>query len=208
MDAKANLILKHYKLLIEARQFDEFDILGFLIFIRSYIPSGKYQYIREFSDLIAHRRRDKGVVMGCIKNAIRNSYALRRDGKKVNGYSGMNYSTWEKQWKSLGKDLGIDLDSNVIIQEMSVCIFSLAQFSRYSDGEVSGKVLLCHSEEKELGLCTVEDNPDAPYVCFATCGPFENLKLSSGGLIREPVETFRDNESGILHLGISNNLII
>lgn len=208
MDAKANLILKHYKQLIETRRFDEFDILGFLIFIRGYIPKGKYQYIREFSDLIAHRRRDEGVIMDCVKNAIKNSYALRRDGKRVKGYSGMNYVTWKKQWKSLGKDLGIDLDSNVIIQEMSVCIFSLAHFSRYSDGEVSGKVLLCHSEEKELGLCTVEDNPDAPYVCFATCGPFENMKKSPGGIIREPIETFRDNESGILHLGIANNLII
>ena len=37
MDLKAKFMLKNYKELIENRAFNEFDILGFLIFIRSFI---------------------------------------------------------------------------------------------------------------------------------------------------------------------------
>ena len=49
MDLKANFIREHYKKLIENREFDEFDILGFLIFIRSFIkPNKQYPLIEEF----------------------------------------------------------------------------------------------------------------------------------------------------------------
>ena len=53
MDLKANFIMEHYKKLIENREFDEFDILGFLIFIRSFIkPNKQYLLIEEFADLV------------------------------------------------------------------------------------------------------------------------------------------------------------
>lgn len=60
MDLKAKFIMEHYKKLIENREFDEFDILGFLIFIRSFIkPNKQYPLIEEFADLVAHREREK-----------------------------------------------------------------------------------------------------------------------------------------------------
>ena len=55
MDKKANDIFKHYKYVIENRKFDEYDILGFLIFVRNFISKDKYKYIYEFTDLVAHR---------------------------------------------------------------------------------------------------------------------------------------------------------
>ncbi len=36
MTLKEQIILNHYKTIIEKRAFDEYDILGFLIFIRAY----------------------------------------------------------------------------------------------------------------------------------------------------------------------------
>ena len=61
MDDKAKKILEHYRKVIEDEDFDEYDILGFLIFIRSYLGENM-NIIREFSDLVAHRERNKGIV--------------------------------------------------------------------------------------------------------------------------------------------------
>ncbi len=98
MDAKGIKILNHYRELIEDKNFDEYDILGFLIFIRDYIKED-YHYITEFANLIAHRERRQGVVMNCIIGAIENQYQTKKDGKTVIGYSGMRYETWVNEWK-------------------------------------------------------------------------------------------------------------
>ena len=39
MDNKEQQIMKHYKMLIESNMFDEYDILGFLIFITTFFDS-------------------------------------------------------------------------------------------------------------------------------------------------------------------------
>jgi len=43
-DKKANIMLEHYKHIIKERTFDEYGILGFLIFIRDYIKNYSYPY--------------------------------------------------------------------------------------------------------------------------------------------------------------------
>ena len=62
-------MLEHYKNVIENRSFAEYDILGFLIFIRRHLNKDNV-YIREFADLIAHRERDRGIVVDCITASI------------------------------------------------------------------------------------------------------------------------------------------
>ena len=69
MTLKEQIILNHYKTIIEKRAFDEYDILGFLIFIRAWVTNDGV--IREFCDLIAHRERNQGRVMRCIEGAIK-----------------------------------------------------------------------------------------------------------------------------------------
>ncbi len=71
MDRKEIEILNYYRNIIERKEFDEYDILGFLIFIRKHIEK-EYTYIAEFANLIAHRERAKGIVMRCISSAIDN----------------------------------------------------------------------------------------------------------------------------------------
>lgn len=36
MDSKEQIILEHYKRIIQAREFDEFDFQGFLIYKKTY----------------------------------------------------------------------------------------------------------------------------------------------------------------------------
>ena len=62
-DKKERFMFEHYKKILEERLFDEYDILGFLIFIRRHISDSEYPYIRDFADLIAHRNRKRGKVM-------------------------------------------------------------------------------------------------------------------------------------------------
>lgn len=81
MTLKEQIILNHYKTIIEKRAFDEYDILGFLIFIRAWVTNDGV--IREFCDLIAHRERNQGRVMRCIEGAIKNDYECIAGSKKL-----------------------------------------------------------------------------------------------------------------------------
>ena len=115
MDLKATVILKYYKRLLESRKFVEFDILGFLIFIRSFIHKNqKYTLIREFADLVAHRERNQGIVMDCVRNAIDNNYLCIKNTNKIQGYTGINENDWKKEWNELGDEFNIIFDDNII----------------------------------------------------------------------------------------------
>lgn len=190
MDRKETEILKHYRDIIERKEFDEYDILGFLIFIRRHIEN-EYTYISEFANLIAHRERDKGIVMKCISSAIENQYQTKKDGKTVVGYFGMRYETWVNEWKRFASQYNFSLDKN-IIKEITICVFSLTQYTNYDDNAGhTGHVELFMGKDNSLGLITVGNEPGSLYICFAKC---DNLKLKkelSAGHFKEPIKTER-----------------
>ena len=189
-------MLAHYKKILEEKTFDEYDILGFLIFIRSHFPKERYQQIREFADLVAHRHRNRGVIMKSIEAAIQNEYQVKEN--RIQGYHGMDYETWCQEWIDLGKEFSIKIDFDIVL-EISVCIFSLAQYSEYTSGDYFGKVEIFISKSSELALCTTEGRGDSVYICFAKCGPFSNMNQSFPiGRINNAIETYREN--GLLHL--------
>ena len=197
MDLKEKKMLQHYRDIIENKSFDEYDILGFLIFIRRHIVD-KNSYIQEFADLVAHRERNRGIVIDCIRVAIANNYQTEDNGKKVIGYQGMNYDTWVNQWKEIGVDYNISLNED-IIKEITLCVFSLAQHTKYNDQKGnSGKMSLFQGKDNSLALTTSEDNPRSLFVCFAKFGNFNFVRKLSAGFLRKPVETVREN--GILRL--------
>ena len=70
MDIKESNMLKHYKQLIENREFDEYDIYAFLILIRDHIPKGKLKIFRDFADAVAHREKKKGISKDEIMNLV------------------------------------------------------------------------------------------------------------------------------------------
>lgn len=73
-DEKERLMIAHYFGLLAENNFTEYDILGFLMVLRREMDKEKYKYIHDFSNLIAHRNRDKGVAMDAIKGAIDSNY--------------------------------------------------------------------------------------------------------------------------------------
>ena len=151
MDNKEQQIMKHYKMLIETNTFDEYDILGFLIFIRRHLSDDKHPNIKEFAHLIAHWERDRGKVNNCIITAIENNYQTERDGRTVVGYNGMNYDDWVREWEDIGIKFDINFDDK-IIEELTLCVFSLAQFTCYKDekGRGSGKLELFVGNWRQL----------------------------------------------------------
>ena len=208
MDKKAEFIFKHYKECLEKRTFDEYDILGFLIFMREYIKNDKtrYKYINDFADLVAHRERNRGIIMDCIKTAIANEYQTEEDSKQIKGYNGMNYEDWVNEWIVLGKAFGITLTEKIIL-EITLCVFSLCQDTIYDDKKGCwGKIALWQSLNGYFSLTTTEGNKYSLHVCFAKCGSFDMKYEFPVGKINVPVETYREN--GELHLRTSDIIIM
>ena len=207
MDNKEQQIMKHYKMLIEANMFDEYDILGFLIFIRRHLDDNKHANIKEFSHLVAHSERDRGHVNDCIVTAIEKQYKTEQGSKKVVGYHGMNYDDWVKEWKDVGTKFDITFADNTF-EELTLCVFSLAQFTKYNDlkGRGSGTMELFIADDNSLLLTTTEGNRDSLYVCFSTFGCFKPCREISAGYLRNPVEAVRID--GKLRLRDSEGYII
>ena len=193
MDKKEQHILKHYKTIIEGRTFTEYDIIGFLIFIRRYTQKEKNKYIREFCDLIAHRKRDRGVVL----DSIISQYGIKGDlyVKIVPGYHGIQDEKWSSEWTELMQELNIAIDDQ-ILKEITLCIFSLSQFSVYTDKNngYSGEIHIIQHRDKKLGLATSTNDKTIPYVCFGLINDVTFIRELPFGLIVKPTDTTRKND--------------
>lgn len=207
MDKKESQIMRHYKMLIETNSFDEYDILGFLIFIRRHLDDGKHSNIKEFAHLIAHRERNKGKVNDCIITAIENEYRTEVDCKTIVGYTGMKYGDWISEWRDIGKKFDINFTDD-IIKDLSLCVFSLAQYTYYNDknGKGSGKLVLFIGKDNSLALVTTEGKPDSPYICFSKFGNFKLCREVPAGYLINPVVAVR--EDGTLRLKDNDGYIL
>lgn len=208
MDLKASFMLEHYRQLIENREFDEFDILGFLIFIRNYIKISKnFVLIEEFADLVAHRERDRGKVMTCISKAIDNNYAYDVCAKKIQGYDGIYEEDWKKEWIDLGRKYQILIDDDVV-KEITLCIFSLAQKTSYKDKKGHNGVIEFDaiSRTGEIALLTTEGKNDSLFICFSKYGGYTIDAKYDEKQINDVVCTYR--EDGKLKLKSNLDIII
>ena len=204
-DEKEKLMLEHYRKVIESDLFDEYDILGFLIFIRRHIKGEKYELIAEFADLVAHRGRDRGIVMNAIQGAIDNDYKPEEGSTHIKGYHGIYYVDWKAKWVELGKEYKIKL-SDARILDITVCIFSLAQFTEYRNGKYKGHIEIFQQNHNELFLATIEDGKGSPYINFAMCNSLVFVKEYLAGHISGSVETVRIDK--ILRLKDKDGFII
>ncbi len=205
-DRKEMRILNHYRTIIQNAEFDEYDILGFLILIREHIDRRNYPYLQDFSDLMAHRNRDRGEVMSCIRKAIDNSYLTCPGSNSIQGYHGMHYNDWKNEIKKLCKEFGMHY-TNSMARDILLCVFSLTQNTKYDDkkGHI-GYIELFQEESGKLGLYTTEGFGDSLYICFAKSECFNFTKRYPAGRIDQPVETVREN--GILRLRDNSDYII
>ncbi len=206
---KERLMIAHYFGLLAENNFTEYDILGFLMVLRREMDKEKYKYIHDFSNLIAHRNRDKGVAMDAIKGAIDSNYEFIAGTRKIKGYHGVPYDKWVSEWKNLAANFSKQL-SDETIHDITICVFSLAQNTIYTktctkEGKTKrygGKMDLFGSKDGELMLGTAENEQNLS-IWFASTS---NKKLEDLKPINATVETFR--KDGILHLGTIDGAII
>jgi hypothetical protein len=166
LNQKETLMLRHYSKLLDEFLFDEYDILGFLMLIRERIRKEKtYPCILEFSDLIAHYERDRGLVFDAIKTAIDNGYKTT-DGKRIIDYKGIDETTWISEWDGLLTELNISVNKR-LLDEITICICSLANGSSYYNEKSrhSGIMYLGFSENK-IALVTTEGERNSLHITF------------------------------------------
>lgn len=193
LDNKEKQMLKHYNRLFVEFLFDEYDILGFFMLIREHIRKGNpYPCILEFADMIAHRARDRGQVLDAITVAIDNNYKTY-DGKRVVDYKGIDKTRWKSEWKNLLNELNISINKR-LLDEITICIFSLANGSKYDDGVGHVGILFLTFSNKKASLMATEGMSDSLSVTF-----FEYSDLWFDNIDRKYVfgkcisETVREN---------------
>ena len=197
MDKKEVVLFNHYKMLFEEDLFNEYDVLGFLIMLRPYLS--KYKYLLEFANVIAHRKRDRGIAMGCITVVQNNSFELFAGTNHVVGFRGIRYEALENDIICAFREQTIKI-SKKIAKEIILCIFSLSQFVEYEKATIKGLMYLVQGKNNTLALCATEGKEDSYFVCFSCIEEIKHIKLLSGGLIREPVEAIRFDGKLILSL--------
>lgn len=204
MDKKAQAILKHYKDKFESRSFDEYDIMSFLIFIRNYFNHiNGIEIIKDFSHLVAHRKRDRGKIMEAIAFSIKNREKIAKGARenfnyKVADYPGIEYKDWEKEWFKLGDEFNITFTTEIII-EVTMCILSISQFTEYKseDGKFSGELGMARSENA-LSLHTthtVAKNEKPLSIIFFNLliNPSKVIKDEKFKIVDVPIEAVRVN---------------
>ena len=192
---KDKKMLDHYKYLFDNYLFDEYDVLGFLIFIREQIDASICHFIQEFADLIAHRSRNQGIIRENIVKSINSNYSCNNKGNVI-GYNGVKWDTWVNEWNRLGKQIDFDFskDKKEILKQITICIISLAQDTKYYDKDVIiGKVEAFIDGGKNLSLVTTEGKSDSLMVCLMKCGQFNNIVDKNNGFFDYPLETKREN---------------
>lgn len=201
---KEKLILEHYKQSLENQHFDEFDLIGFFIFIRSFIDKGTYPNIFEICDTIAHRERDKGRANTGIKNIIRNQYRTKNGSKKLEGAKGITERAWQNEWVRFGKDYSIEVNKS-IIQDISLCVVSLLQDVQMQDDQhnIIAFTKIVKAQDA-LSVAITEGNGDSPFVIFFVARVA--TEAISDGIIDDAVLTIREN--GKLRLMTDKNIFI
>ena len=170
---------------------------GFLILIRKNIKNNRYlyKYIIEFCDLVAHRERNRGIIMDNITQMIEKRYYINKEGV-ISGFCSIDKEEWIKEWKILSRNLKLKLTERNI-DEITMCIFSLASNSIYNNEKHRGvvKILLCKNNQLCLA-CTV-GRKDSKYVGIVEYENFiKNIKDSKISV--ENMILIRDAENNLI----------
>ena len=203
LSKKEQVILNHYKQLIEGQMFDEFDLIGFFIFIRSIIQKSNYPNIFDFCDTIAHRGRDRGKAANGIKAIIQNQYQTENNSKKLKGANGITEEAWSAEWNKFGQNYSFSINDS-IIQDISLCVLSLLQGVQIEDNDNNIASLVIVKGPNVLCAATTEGKPDSlPVVFFKVCVATEAIP---DDFINDAIYTIREN--GKLRLLTENHTYI
>lgn len=145
MDAKENQLIDYYHQRVVSNIFDETDIYMILILLRRH--ASKRSPVYEFSNFVAHREKDRGLIHEYILDKKR---FFERD---IKGESRLvvnpvySLTEVEKSFNGLLKDIYKPLFSSQTVQDIVFCIIILLQ-----------NVQLVNKKGKYIGTLTVGIN--------------------------------------------------
>lgn len=168
-DNKANQICDIFIKKFETSSFDEIDIIGFLIFIRELLKDRKndFKYLIELADFIAHRKRNKGIILNSINYAKNNNY-YTDSNKSIKGCDSIQVTDWNNELNKLWTLFHIKT-YNKLNQEFTLCIYSLMQDACFEkNNKIIGKTWLdFYKRDNQIALLTSNNTANSTYICFA-----------------------------------------
>ncbi len=207
-DLKECFLIRFYCEKLRNHTFDETDLYSFLILVRPHVNTKSHKYIADFANLIAHRKRDRGVAFDAVSGAIKHDYnEVHVEGQKViEGFRGIETAKWHSEWKDLGEEFGFAFDDRTI-NEITLCMFSILQFTKYekkvkfqnNEKTVRATIFLLQSDDGQLSAATLEDGKECPFIIFFLMRNLNFAKLYPSRLIKDPVIAIRTPD-GILIL--------
>lgn len=191
--------LNRFRQIIEKRKFDEYDIIVFLITIRAHLEKTRTPFIYDFADGIAHRDRDQGYAFNSIMNAEKSNYVLNKFGR-VRNYDGIVYEIWKNEWINISKLFNIKI-TPIIISEITLCIFSIFQFTKFKHNQkqiednhelqkFKGTFELLIDKNLNLNLSTIGKKA----VCYGRLSDIVVEDKHRNTFFFDPVETVRINK--------------
>lgn len=200
MDEKEKSMMKHYLKLFSTKNFDEYDVYGFLILIRDHAKG----WLKDFSHLIAHRVREKGKLYNLLEKVLLESgengeIVLNQDGKTVKGYKSLQINSLQNEIRQFVSKHNYVLDADTLDQ-IVLCIFSIAHLSECKfDNLGMARMRLIINNKKELWLCA-EIKYDGGWkgtISFAGL-KYNPINVSSiGWWLNKPIEVLRHDNKKI-----------
>lgn len=200
MDEKEKSMTNHYLKLFSTKDFDEYDVYGFLILIRDYAKG----WLKDFSHLIAHRIREKGKLHNLLEKVLLESgkngeIVLNKDGRTVKGYKSLQTSSLQNEIRQFVNKYGYVLDDDTLNQ-IVLCIFSITHLSECKfDNLGMARMRLIINNKNELWLCA-EIKYDGDWketISFAGLkyNPIETSSI--GWWLNKPIEVLRHDDKNI-----------
>lgn len=121
-----------------------------------------------------------------------------------NSYCGFEYETWRIEWENIFNKYNIKYEE-IIVKEITLCIFSLCQFINYNKKGYKGRTDLMITTNQMLHLSTSDDWTKR-FICFMKCQFNIIEKYKDGKFIVSPVLTKRIN--GVLVMMEGNEILL
>ena len=214
MDKKEKQLFENLYSKFENRTFGESDVYQLMIMLRDRVQDNTL--IKEIGDLVAHRQRDRGIMLETlreIENNTKNNYLAPLQKNAVFGFE-----SFKKELNSELASYNLNKLSDEVINEVLLFIASLLQFSTYklsskSDNDNSEEIVFVHffiapsvGSKMLIGL-TPRGKNQAAYalIDIKDCGYFlheiEHYRIKMGNLLKElrsnPVTIRRNAEKTI-----------
>ena len=185
---KRDGILYHYIRRFQGMTFDEYDVMGFLIAIRDANLRNNQPELYDFSNIIAHRDRDRGIAVDSMSEAIKNDFCQNANGE-VLGFNGPKYNKLRNQIEQIGIQYQF-ITSEVFINDFILCLMSIAQHVVCEQGgnEVC-KLELFQKKDHTMALVAIGEKASVCYLCNQRACDFEHKY--PGGYIQDAIEMIR-----------------